>query len=50
VQESGDSVVSGMQVVTQNIEIEEASLATGWQPSVDLEATFFNLCLLVFKL
>jgi hypothetical protein len=34
---SGDGVVSGMQVETENIEIEDASLAAGWPPPVDPE-------------
>jgi hypothetical protein len=33
--ESGDSVVSGMQLKTDNTEIEDASFVAGWQPCVE---------------
>jgi hypothetical protein len=35
--ESGDNVASGMQLETENTEIEDPSLAAGWQPHVDPE-------------
>lgn len=35
--ESGDSVVSDMWVEAESTEIENASLAAGWQPHVDPE-------------
>jgi hypothetical protein len=33
--ESGDSAVSGMQLETENIKIEDGSLVAGWQPHID---------------
>jgi hypothetical protein len=34
---SGDSVVSGVQLETENIKIENANFVSGWQPSVNPE-------------
>jgi hypothetical protein len=36
-QESGDNAASGMQLDTENTEIEDPSLVAGWQPHVDPE-------------